>query len=654
METDIQARFATRNVTVSDGRIINQCAVLSNKFGLSAESFVDKWLAYAYNAAKGSDTPTKSALSAFAKELARQETPSKSPIQPPNAMTSASAPMLSRELLAAFQVGGSTAAQILEAAPQVTPRATQRRSIISPSAIKRKVGGFSAEGPPPQKSELAALPESPESKTYGTRDQAGFVMQTFNPQQRPLKPMASRERQELVIKPLANCLHDQYSFMFEKLNDKAAVLDEQLDDMGRKIVKRHKIKDEESGEPVQFAHVAMAAQDPTYICGRIDVDALSGKINSSSILLEGSSTTSSGRRIPLTFAPATGYSIFPGQMIGVRGVNPTGHGFVADTIYQGAPAPLRKIAPKELIDTYYSRTSSESQALDIFVAAGPFTPTSNLDYEPLRDLLQQVSEEKPDVLILLGPFASTEHPLADTMERTFEEQYKGFVDEIAQVVLADEDLKHTHVVIIPSMQDGSHDFIFPQAPIQVMEHERIHYYPNPAMFMVQELLFGVTSTDVLFHLSKQEFSRGADKDRMVRLVNHLFEQQSFYPMFPPDKSTPVDYTRSEAFHMQKKPDVLLTPSNLRQFVKDVNGTLVVNPGSLTKHSLGGSYARLVVHAPRRIDIPDVSAARLIAVNFHTLLYTTQRRIHSSHWSLAMRSPLSLHHASLYWIPELYI
>ena len=46
----------------------------------------------------------------------------------------------------------------------------------------------------------------------------------------------------------------------------------------------------------------------------------------------------------------------------------------------------------------------------------------------------------------------------------------------------------------------------------------------------------------------------------------------------------------------------------------VNGTLVVNPGRLTKFSAGGTYSKIAVHAPRRNDIPE--EARKIQHSVH--------------------------------------
>ena len=51
-----------------------------------------------------------------------------------------------------------------------------------------------------------------------------------------------------------------------------------------------------------------------------------------------------------------------------------------------------------------------------------------------------------------------------------------------------------------------------------------------------------------------------------------------------------------------KPDVLILPSRLTLLAKDVMGTLVVNPGQLTKNTSGGTYAELAVHPMKKDQI----------------------------------------------------
>jgi DNA polymerase alpha subunit B len=54
--------------------------------------------------------------------------------------------------------------------------------------------------------------------------------------------------------------------------------------------------------------------------------------------------------------------------------------------------------------------------------------------------------------------------------------------------------------------------------------------------------------------------------------------------------------------MKASPDVLLLPSKLSNMAKDVMGTVVVNPGFLSKGSGGGTFAELVIHPMKHSDL----------------------------------------------------
>jgi hypothetical protein len=58
---------------------------------------------------------------------------------------------------------------------------------------------------------------------------------------------------------------------------------------------------------------------------------------------------------------------------------------------------------------------------------------------------------------------------AGELDVSFEQLYQDVVTQVAEVVM--EELVHTHLIVIPSLRDASHDCIFPQAPLPVVEHE---------------------------------------------------------------------------------------------------------------------------------------------------------------------------------------
>ena len=84
-----------------------------------------------------------------------------------------------------------------------------------------------------------------------------------------------------------------------------------------------------------------------------------------------------GRTIPLSETELTDYAVFPGQVALIEACNPTGRKLNATKIHTDASPP-----PPERRD----RVTGD-YALNIFLASGPYTPSDNLDYAPLSDLL---------------------------------------------------------------------------------------------------------------------------------------------------------------------------------------------------------------------------------------------------------------------------
>lgn len=137
---------------------------------------------------------------------------------------------------------------------------------------------------------------------------------------------------------------------------------------------------------------------------------------------------------------------------------------------------------------------------------------------------------------------------------------------------------------------------------------RVHCMSNPCTFQVNEVVFGVTSTDVLFHLSIEETNANlVPGSRLRHIAQHLVQQQSYYPLFPPSKSVNLDLKQSEGWRMPCRPDVLVIPSKLTPFCSTVlESTMAVNPGHLTKGTTGGTYAIMEIQ-PMSRDIFDDTA-----------------------------------------------
>lgn len=72
-----------------------------------------------------------------------------------------------------------------------------------------------------------------------------------------------------------------------------------------------------------------------------------GRLNSSSVLLEGCADLNKGAAISLNLTKLQSYSVFPGQVVVAQGTNITGSQFVAQNIYTDATYALPP-APEKL------------------------------------------------------------------------------------------------------------------------------------------------------------------------------------------------------------------------------------------------------------------------------------------------------------------
>ncbi|XP_042748198.1 DNA polymerase alpha subunit B-like [Lagopus leucura] len=124
--------------------------------------------------------------------------------------------------------------------------------------------------------------------------------------------------------------------------------------------------------------------------------------------------------------------------------------------------------------------------------------------------------------------------------------------------------------------------------------------PDPCTLDIDGVVLGLTSTDLLFHLGTEEISSSSGtSDRFTRILQHILTQRSYYPLYPPAEEMNVDYESFSTFaSLPVTPHVLVTPSELRYFVKEVLGCVCINPGRLTKGRAAGTYGQLCLQEQR--------------------------------------------------------
>ncbi|KAL1525284.1 hypothetical protein AB1Y20_020147 [Prymnesium parvum] len=438
---------------------------------------------------------------------------------------------------------------------------------------------------------------------FATRQDAGKVLCSMNLE---LGFMSSFSQLEVHSETLGPPLPGD-SYMYTKLEERAALVDAQLSAFEREIGARTDL-------PPMVSLLDNSAEEVT-VCGRVCCEG-EGKLNAQSIFLEGSRSTTNACRVRLDLRDCADYAIYPGQLIAAIGVSAAGRMFTASRVVAGA-LPAQKAAPEQ----------PASEPVALIVSAGPFTTTEDLTYAPFVELLRIASSRRISALVLMGPFVDELHPSIASLdvEMSFDQFFQQrVVEPLVDLIEAQLEQAHadqgnvcvTHVVLIPSVRDAHHSSVFPQPgflcelPNAVRPY--VHFLPNPACFTVGGVRIAASSLDVLMLLGQQELAKAASTDsskskpmeRLPRLASHLLQQRQFLPLqpVPTDEKTmlavdPVANFRSAT--LDDLPDILLLPSDLAPFAKEtLGGVLCVNSGRLTRKQAGGSFATICVHPSR--------------------------------------------------------
>ena len=219
-----------------------------------------------------------------------------------------------------------------------------------------------------------------------------------------------------------------------------------------------------------YENVGVPRQSQQTNVGRICNEAHDGKLNSTSLLLEGTRFGSNGARIELDVDNLAGYSLFQGQIVSVSGYNHSGRKMVVEKLMEGMEEGNFVKTPKEELKKmqYGSEQGCQNgEGIKVFAVAGPYTTNQNLDYQPLADLLGMVEEEKPDVVLLMGPFVDMRQDLikdgedlivefADGSKRhvSYEQFFAAKIVGELEAMYEDLPGLRTQFVIVPSLDDA--------------------------------------------------------------------------------------------------------------------------------------------------------------------------------------------------------
>ncbi|KAF3930578.1 hypothetical protein ABW19_dt0203861 [Dactylella cylindrospora] len=573
------AESSAEDITERFGEVPQEVMVeLQSMLGLyniDAEELFFKWEGYCLK--MGDDVKlTSKNVAMFKKETQEQfeiEMRAKSKTGP--AGGSRSAPRAAK---------GTDVMNMLDGLVPVTPR-------TGPGAAKRKFEKASYETPLAERTSKLAMgssplgpafkhPGSPASTAVPFRERRdpGKVMEVLNNHIKiPTLPLPGFESSESRIEFAAAVDLKKFSYkpMHQKLSEASQYFDDRINDFAEAIQQEHNIPDDDI-----CAHNTILPEE-VVVVGRIVTDVIDAekRANEASLLLEGSRGRGEGVRIPLDLSAVRSYALFPGMLVALRATNPTGKKLQVKSVIEPPryPEAATSVEGLEMIENRLSLGN-----LNVFVAAGPYTTDDNLDFEGLTELVDKIVDTCPDVVFLNGPFIDTDHPKVALGDFPIDEaNFSGLVleDLFKQKITSQlERITRSHVFLVPSTRDAvSKHVSYPQEPLQrkiLGLPTNIKLLPNPCVISINEMVVGLSSADILFHLQMEEV-KVSPKDLNVfsRVANHVIGQNHFYPLFPPPGKaqvgyvTPLDVAWLGLAEFPVKPDVLILPSNLPGTVK---------------------------------------------------------------------------------------
>ena len=478
-------------------------------------------------------------------------------------------------------------------------------------------------------SPIASTPRRISASSYtpnhgSLKEKCGFDVQSvLNEHIKPIHKSSFEEKEDDArssdagakdIHILGTPVEPSARYMVDRLSDKAAYIDHRISHVECEV--------EETCPEGIVQSLSVAVQQPSCFVGRVCCDTDDGRLNAQSVLLEGSTGRSNGARVRIDLTNVPEYRLFPGQVSMVTGTNPSGFCIAATSVE--APQPLPQEPSK----------NAAIKGMSCIIASGPFTVAGNLDYETFSALLEYATRERPDMLMLVGPFVDSEHSLIRNGE--CDETFSSIFDTriLSQLAAFSENVgNRTRIILMPSSRDVHHDCVFPQGPFPPVAGlpSSVTAVGNPSTFAHDGVVIACSAEDWLMAVTKEEISKAPHPpDRLPTLASHIISQRHYFPMFPPPHGIPLDSSRAYALDLPCTPHVLVTTSDLVPFAKIHNteisrreevstddpskegdthlspiSVVCVNPGRLTKGSNCGTFAHIHIE-PAKETVSKIS------------------------------------------------
>lgn len=445
--------------------------------------------------------------------------------------------------------------------------------------------------------------------------QSNQILESFNSEIIPNKETTILNKN---IKIIANFNPKKYKYrtMNLKLLEIADYLDEKIDNITQIIADKYNIEENQFSDPTR------QSQSEIYTVGRIVPDsplASSSDLNLDSLFLETSRSIGFGCRIHLDLSEISKTSFFSGQIVAFRGINQTGNTF---KVLENLKIPyLGSVSYTfDEIDNFSNIVGDNN--LKIISTSGPYHSKNSLDFTILQNFVNHINLNiKPDVIIMSGPFIdinsipnilnnnffTTDDNLDDL--KNLDDLFISFISPILNQINCQR------IIILPHNNDISIAHTpYPHAPFNRKNlglNKNFKCFPNPSLFNINELSFGISNADILKDL-KDVITKNANSNRIERIIEHIIQQRQFYPVNPPPN--PINNLNNNLFQLDTSylglsefndeiPDIIILPSVLKSFTKVIKNVLVINPGSLVRpDGSNGTYSLIQVKSPNIDDM----------------------------------------------------
>lgn len=126
---------------------------------------------------------------------------------------------------------------------------------------------------------------------------------------------------------------------------------------------------------------------------------------------------------------------------------------------------------------------------------------------------------------------------------------------------------------------------------------------NPSMIRLNDVSVGIVNTDVIKDMCINTCVKNPPAEPGVQaqvrpkidlVLQSILQQKSFYPLYPAGAGAPVEWEQYKGLMFDQTPDILITPSDLMLFAKNIEGCICINPGAMYKGASAGTYATLTI------------------------------------------------------------